>query len=422
MENEQCSEVTPTNYVKHFTASEVYAHIFGYIKVSETFVPLSNSHLPSAPEPNLAKNDAVAPQNESEVNSSVDKNCATEITPLIHSLPSAPCYIKIEAFNLGNLSHLSVTTLKPLLAATKLGAFTGKRVIPTELSSQHINYDTSWEVYQNGLLLFIIDGEHETTNWLKFIARARNPSEQNIDVYHNNEADELVFVTKREIGVNEELLAWYNLLDWTSCLLPNKFFPPIEQLSISKSSPSQCLSNYIAIADENQTLYTQGEHTCEKCGSVFNYPYYLARHKKYTACADNPQRTFICHICNRTFEKSERLRVHIRQVHDKIKPYKCLTCGKDFSQSSSLTKHARIHNGYRPYKCKVCRKEFTASSILTTHMRQHTGERPFKCAICKKGFASHAAHHSHVRRTHGVEPRDVKIQNKAAFTNDKPTH
>ncbi|KAF1744932.1 hypothetical protein MXB_3480, partial [Myxobolus squamalis] len=107
-------------------------------------------------------------------------------------------------------------------------------------------------------------------------------------------------------------------------------------------------------------------------------------------------------------EPAERLRVHVRQVHDKIKPYKCSTCTKEFSQSSSLTKHMRIHNGSRPYKCLICEKVFTASSILTTHMRQHTGEKPFKCTICKKGFASHAAHHSHVRRSHKIEPQEMK--------------
>lgn len=111
-------------------------------------------------------------------------------------------------------------------------------------------------------------------------------------------------------------------------------------------------------------------------------------------------RKFPCHLCQRSFEKKDRLRIHILHVHQKYRPHICKICGKRFSQSSSLNKHSRVHTGERPYPCPHCPKSFTASSILRTHLRQHNGERPFKCKFCGKCFASHAAHDSHVRRTH----------------------
>ena len=121
---------------------------------------------------------------------------------------------------------------------------------------------------------------------------------------------------------------------------------------------------------------------------------------KYTRCVDKGDRKFPCHLCQRSFEKKDRLRIHILHVHQKYRPHVCKTCGKRFSQSSSLNKHSRVHTGERPYACPHCPKSFTASSILRTHLRQHNGERPFKCKFCGKAFASHAAHDSHVRRTH----------------------
>ena len=136
---------------------------------------------------------------------------------------------------------------------------------------------------------------------------------------------------------------------------------------------------------------------------MFAYKYYRDKHLKYTRCIDNGNRRFPCALCDRSFEKRDRLRIHVLHVHKKHRPHECGVCSKRFSQSSSLNKHMRVHSGERPYKCPYCEKAFTASSILRTHIRQHSGEKPFKCRHCGKAFASHAAHDSHVRRTHTKE-------------------
>ncbi|CAH8569334.1 unnamed protein product [Schistosoma rodhaini] len=146
-------------------------------------------------------------------------------------------------------------------------------------------------------------------------------------------------------------------------------------------------------------------YTCDRCGKMFAYQYYRDKHLKYTRCMDQGDRKYPCKLCSRSFEKRDRLRIHVLHVHEKHRPHKCHLCGKNFSQSSSLNKHLRVHSGERPYKCCYCNKAFTASSILRTHIRQHSGEKPFKCKFCWKPFASHAAHDSHVRRTHSSESK-----------------
>ncbi|XP_018644813.1 zinc finger protein, putative, partial [Schistosoma mansoni] len=83
-------------------------------------------------------------------------------------------------------------------------------------------------------------------------------------------------------------------------------------------------------------------YTCDRCGKMFAYQYYRDKHLKYTRCMDQGDRKYPCKLCSRSFEKRDRLRIHVLHVHEKHRPHKCHLCGKNFSQSSSLNKHLRV--------------------------------------------------------------------------------
>ncbi|XP_017582349.1 PREDICTED: myoneurin [Corvus brachyrhynchos] len=90
------------------------------------------------------------------------------------------------------------------------------------------------------------------------------------------------------------------------------------------------------------------------------------------------------------------------QKFSKAKPV-CNTCGKVFSEASSLRRHMRIHKGVKPYVCQLCGKAFTQCNQLKTHVRTHTGEKPYKCELCDKGFAQKCQLVFHSRMHHGEE-------------------
>lgn len=89
-----------------------------------------------------------------------------------------------------------------------------------------------------------------------------------------------------------------------------------------------------------------------------------------------------------------------------LRLFKCLTCGKDFKQKSTLLQHERIHTDSRPYGCPECGKRFRQQSHLTQHLRIHANEKPFSCAYCPRSFRQRAILNQHLRIHSGEKTCD----------------
>ncbi|XP_028389846.1 PR domain zinc finger protein 14 [Phyllostomus discolor] len=294
-------------------------------------------------------------------------------------LPEGLC---LRQMLFGEVPHFGVFCCSLVAKGVRFGPFQGKVVNASEVKTYGDN-SLMWEIFEDGHLSHFIDGKGGAGNWMSYVNCARFPKEQNLVAVQCQ--GQIFYESCKEIYQNQELLVWYG-----DCY--EKFLDiPV---SLQETEPGKQ-----AQASRTSEESTEG-YRCDRCGKVFTYRYYRDKHLKYTPCVDKGDRKFPCSLCKRSFEKRDRLRIHILHVHEKHRPHKCSTCGKCFSQSSSLNKHMRVHSGDRPYQCVYCTKKFTASSILRTHIRQHSGEKPFKCKHCGKSFASHAAHDSHVRRSH----------------------
>ncbi|XP_007129012.1 PR domain zinc finger protein 14 [Physeter macrocephalus] len=345
----------------HFTQEDLHLVLYGVIPSPQHSARLYHA-ISGLPVPTHSSGSDSLPQ-------TLDNNSL--------QLPEGLCLGRTK---FGEVAHFGVFCSSPVAKGVRFGPFQGKVVNTSEVRTYGDN-SLMWEIFEDGHLSHFIDGKGGAGNWMSYVNCARFPMEQNLVAVQCQ--GQIFYESCKEIYQNQELLVWYG-----DCY--EKFLDIPVSLQVIKQGKQTS-----GPLEESAEGYR-----CERCGKVFTYKYYRDKHLKYTPCVDKGDRKFPCSLCKRSFEKRDRLRIHILHVHEKHRPHKCSTCGKCFSQSSSLNKHMRVHSGDRPYHCVYCTKKFTASSILRTHIRQHSGEKPFKCKYCGKSFASHAAHDSHVRRSH----------------------
>lgn len=367
-----------------FTQQDIDNVLYGYIRTPEKTnngFALSGIYI-NAPNSEIQWNPWLA--NISQIHQETTTCHPMPYMELFHEelyVQNLPETVKIVETVLPTGRHRAVFCgQRRISKGTRFGPYTGSIVLPLDLRSLEKN--CVWEIFQDGELTHYVDGAGDQTNWMKYVNCARHEAEQNLVLIQ--EDGELFYEVSKDIAEGSELLVWYG-----DSYLKYMGIPITMKTKMTKM--------------DNEGGIGGDSFACDRCGKVFAYKYYRDKHLKYTRCVDQGDRKYPCHLCNRSFEKRDRLRIHILHVHEKHRPHQCNQCGKRFSQSSSLNKHLRVHSGERPYKCPYCIKAFTASSILRTHIRQHSGEKPFKCRHCGKAFASHAAHDSHVRRTHTKE-------------------
>ena len=101
--------------------------------------------------------------------------------------------------------------------------------------------------------------------------------------------------------------------------------------------------------------------------------------------------------------KVANLKLHINEVHRKIKNHQCSQCEKKFFTKFKLKIHYDfVHEGIRHFKCTKCEevgenKSFGTPGGLQDHIKIfHLGQKDYKCDACGKAFrcASHLKRHT----------------------------
>ena len=255
----------------------------------------------------------------------------------------------------------------------RLGPYIGKAV---KKEMEEETHEWLWEVYQDSSLAYFIDAsDPKYGNWMNFIQCARNLQEQNLKALQHGDC--LYFESVRDLGVGEDLLVWYDDLQYDIY-----FGIPVGY----KGKSSGAEHSY---SRSSLSSYPGSQPSSENSEDLF------PGSAPFPAPGNQQSDT-----------GTEDSRVGVRGKLDPLYSlfikmpdgtrWQCKKCKRLYRQGS-MWAHARIHTGERPYQCQYCGRSFCQVSMLGSHERLHTGEKPYKCEHCGRAFTQSAGLRSHFK-------------------------
>ncbi|CAI4049434.1 hypothetical protein SUVZ_13G1760 [Saccharomyces uvarum] len=104
-----------------------------------------------------------------------------------------------------------------------------------------------------------------------------------------------------------------------------------QQNNISSSSVNAS-GNGVGVTKERRPSYRRKSMTPSRRSSVV-----------MESAKELEEKPFHCHICSKSFKRSEHLKRHVRSVHSNERPFACHICDKKFSRSDNLSQHIKTH-------------------------------------------------------------------------------
>ena len=113
---------------------------------------------------------------------------------------------------------------------------------------------------------------------------------------------------------------------------------------------------------------------CEVCGQIFKC---MKRHLANTACGGLDKERYKCDLCTKDFSRKEKLRDHVKNVHEKISDRHCPYCSyatyKQYNLKLHITKVHMGGAGMEKQACPHCDKETTN---LEHHLKIYHAAQP----------------------------------------------
>ena len=160
--------------------------------------------------------------------------------------------------------------------------------------------------------------------------------------------------------------------------------------------------------------YHRGNFHCETCRMTFQT---LDLYEEHLAADPHKKENFICDDCGFTSPNKPTFYAHIKYHHDKD-IQACKLCNKEFEGTFRLKLHMRsFHAEKKP--CPLCGEMIKKMGIHMKTMHTKDSEKKYQCEMCGKGFAAVDKYQSHKMSVHIKARPFVCRYGCGAATNDK---
>ncbi|XP_050311643.1 zinc finger protein 208-like [Anthonomus grandis grandis] len=188
-------------------------------------------------------------------------------------------------------------------------------------------------------------------------------------------------------------MAEHNPEDFISCPICNHEF---------KTRCKSRLARHIRQTHQKERPKTS---QCEYCGSSYLSKTMLEDHIRVVHLKKEPSK---CIVCGSTFTLQSSMRIHQINKHrvvdeSELPSNYCTLCKMTFKKPSSLEKHLEMkrcipsprveRQGH--FICDLCGKEFRFFKTFKLHLREHAGDKPYKCSFCPKSFVINSKRLAH---------------------------
>lgn len=119
----------------------------------------------------------------------------------------------------------------------------------------------------------------------------------------------------------------------------------------------------------------------------------------------NRHQAVVCNVCHMNFMGDTQLKVHVANVHVKLRPFQCPECPKAFPSRNNLRAHMHVHDTKEGgFQCSNC--DYLGSSYLALRKHNyasHMGRNyPYECHLCGRQYKQSAQLSLHFRKAHDL--------------------
>ncbi|KAL5960696.1 Zinc finger and BTB domain-containing protein 45 [Taenia solium] len=84
----------------------------------------------------------------------------------------------------------------------------------------------------------------------------------------------------------------------------------------------------------------------------------------------SPNKLFECSLCGKVFNRRDKVKRHLSELHHGIKRHQCVTCSRLFSRNDKLVRHIMtVHQGIKAFGCLHCPRRFSRRWEYQRHMQ-----------------------------------------------------